>query len=132
MPGTTPVYGLPYQDPEDPPNGPNLGQDLAEATEAALQDLAALVAAVPKVKAGEVSVSFSSANNNSRSVSFGTTFTTPPAVSANINTGDGSASGWQARAYNITTTGFSLLVFHSTGVAGTWSNIPVTWIAVAK
>lgn len=36
MSGSTPVYGLPYQDPLDPPNGPTLGQDIAEAVEAAL------------------------------------------------------------------------------------------------
>lgn len=34
MPGTTPAYGLPYQTNDDPPNGPTLGQDLAEAVEA--------------------------------------------------------------------------------------------------
>lgn len=37
MPGATPVYGLPYQTTADPPNGPVLGQDLAEAVEAELQ-----------------------------------------------------------------------------------------------
>lgn len=33
MAGTTPIYGFPYQELSDPPHGPNLGQDLAEALE---------------------------------------------------------------------------------------------------
>lgn len=33
MPGSTPTYGLPYQTNTDPPNGPTLGQNLAEAVE---------------------------------------------------------------------------------------------------
>lgn len=36
MPGSTSVYGLPYQTTDDPPHGPNLGQDLAEAVETQL------------------------------------------------------------------------------------------------
>lgn len=33
MPGTTPIYGLPYQSLGDPPHGPNLGQELAGTVE---------------------------------------------------------------------------------------------------
>lgn len=36
MPGTTPVYGIPYQSLSDPPNGPDLGQDLAGTVETEL------------------------------------------------------------------------------------------------
>lgn len=36
---TTPIYGLPYQSLSDPPNGPTLGEDLANAVEAELQRL---------------------------------------------------------------------------------------------
>jgi hypothetical protein len=46
MPGSTPVYALPYQTLTDPPNGPDLGEDLAGAVETQLQrvdtDLSAL------------------------------------------------------------------------------------------
>lgn len=132
MPGTTAVYGLPYLELTDAPDIAGATEDLAEATETALQTVSGQVAAVPKVKAGELNVSFSSANNNSRAVGFGTTFTTPPAVAVNINTGDGSAASWVARAYLITTTGFQLLVFSANGSNSAWSNIPVQWIAVAK
>lgn len=36
MPGTTPTFGLPYQTSSDQPDGPVLGQQLAEAVEAVL------------------------------------------------------------------------------------------------
>lgn len=36
MPGSTTTYGLPYQLAADAPDGPSLGQDLAEAVEALL------------------------------------------------------------------------------------------------
>ncbi|MEO3929956.1 hypothetical protein ABGB07_39815 [Micromonosporaceae bacterium B7E4] len=49
MSGTTPVYGLPYQSTDDPPDGPALGEDLALAVESELQridgDIADLSAA---------------------------------------------------------------------------------------
>jgi len=46
MAGSTPVYAFPYQGVNDSPNGPDLGQDLAEAVEAALQNTDANVAAL--------------------------------------------------------------------------------------
>lgn len=42
---TTPTYGWPYQSLTDPPDGPNLGEDLALAIEATVSALAATVAA---------------------------------------------------------------------------------------
>lgn len=48
MPGDTTRYSFPYQSVGDPPDGPSLGQDLAEAIEAALgpvDDAAAAVTA---------------------------------------------------------------------------------------
>lgn len=36
MPGSTPVYGIPYQSASDSPNGPTLGQDLAGTVETEL------------------------------------------------------------------------------------------------
>lgn len=44
--GATPVYALPYQGINDSPNGPDLGQDLAEATEAVILARAAEIAAL--------------------------------------------------------------------------------------
>lgn len=42
---TTPTYGWPYQSLTDPPDGPNLGEDLALAIEATIAALAATVTA---------------------------------------------------------------------------------------
>ena len=39
MPAITPVYGFPFQTLTDPPDGPNLGEDLALAVEAALRSV---------------------------------------------------------------------------------------------
>jgi hypothetical protein len=44
--GATPVYALPYQGINDSPNGPDLGQDLAEAVEAVILARAAEIAAL--------------------------------------------------------------------------------------
>lgn len=46
MPGSTTTYGLPYQTLSDPPHGPNLGQDLAEAVEDELVRIDAAAAAL--------------------------------------------------------------------------------------
>jgi hypothetical protein len=46
MAGSTPVYALPYQGVNDSPNGPDLGQDLAEAAEAVILARAAEIAAL--------------------------------------------------------------------------------------
>lgn len=44
---TTPIYGLPYQSLTDPPDGPNLGEDLALAVEDELARIDGDVSAVP-------------------------------------------------------------------------------------
>ncbi|KOX45258.1 hypothetical protein [Actinoplanes missouriensis] len=43
MVDSTPIYGLPYQEDDDPPNGPLLSQSLAEAAEAAIRDVGRVV-----------------------------------------------------------------------------------------
>lgn len=39
MAGVTPIYGFPYQEAADPPDGASLGEDLAEAVETALDSV---------------------------------------------------------------------------------------------
>lgn len=68
MPGTTPIYQLPFQTLTDPPHGPNLGQALAQGVEAQLIRVTAaryqadgsgnlpLVAAVTDVPGASVAV----------------------------------------------------------------------------
>ena len=46
MPASTPVYGWPYQSLPDPPDGPNLGEDLALAIEGTVQSLQSQLAAM--------------------------------------------------------------------------------------
>lgn len=53
-------------------------------------------------------------------------FTTAPNVHANINSTAGVAAGWNARATNVTASGFTLLLF---GPSATWAGIPVQWTA---
>lgn len=86
---------------------------------------------VPPMKRGSVNVNFTSQTSFTTAVSFGATFPTAPQVSVNINSGDGTASRWSARAININTTGFTLFVYNESGSpAQTWVNIPVGYIAV--
>lgn len=44
--GATPVYALPYQEINDSPNGPDLGEDLAQAVETVILARAAEIAAL--------------------------------------------------------------------------------------
>jgi len=53
---TTPTYGWPYQSLSDPPDGPNLGEDLALAIEATVAALAATVAAAAAATIARVPV----------------------------------------------------------------------------
>jgi len=81
---------------------------------------------------GATSVSFSNANSNTSSVSFGYTFPGIPTVMTNIHTGAGDAARWGSRAISTTTTGFTLLVFAPTTATVSWSGIEVTWEAIYR
>jgi len=84
MPGSTPVYNLPYQTAGDPPNGPSLGQDLAEAVE---EQLVRIDTTVQPVDA------YQAANDTTTSTSYfagtthGTAFTAPPSGKVYITVG---------------------------------------------
>lgn len=77
MPGTTPIYGLPYQSLDDPPHGPNLGQNLAEAVETEL----ARIDATPKptqINDFTSIASFSNTTPAAGTPAAGFSFTAPP------------------------------------------------------
>lgn len=76
---------------------------------------------------GSKSVSFTAVNSSLINVVFATPFTAAPKVFTNINSNAGATAQWHSRAVNITTTGFTILVFAAT--AGTWSNVEVQWSA---
>lgn len=62
-------------------------------------------------------------------ITFTHAFTLAPQVNCNINSGAGSTARWVARAFNITTTGFTYFVFAADSVASTWVNVALTWAA---
>lgn len=83
-------------------------------------------------QAGTELVTFSTLDSYTVAVVFPVPFTSVPVMPApNINTGAGSAGRWDARAINVTATGFTLWVFsNATGATSSWSNIPVMWTAL--
>lgn len=78
---------------------------------------------------GTVSVTFAALSATTVVVNFGFTFPTAPTVVTNIDSGSGSTARWETRAITITTTGFTLFAYQSQAVAGSWTDIPVSWIA---
>lgn len=67
----------------------------------------------PQAQAGVVSMTVAAAASTTTDVVFATPFRAAPAVSTNINDGTAATSGWASRAFNITTTGFTLFIFGS-------------------
>lgn len=78
---------------------------------------------------GTVSMSFSSLNSSTTVVNFGFTFPGTPTIMTNIDSGAGSTARWESRAIFPTTTGFTMFVYQSQATAGSWTDIPVSWIA---
>lgn len=80
---------------------------------------------------GITPVSFTGQTSFTVNVNFPASFTATPSVTTNIASGAGNTTRWGSRAYNVTTTGFTLFVFRGDATDGpeTWSNIPVHWIA---
>jgi len=73
MPGSTPVYGLPYQTSVDAPDGPALGENLALAVEAELERIDAAVAALESPTAVTVQAEQTAAITGISSTSYTTT-----------------------------------------------------------
>ena len=81
---------------------------------------------------GTVSLSLTGVNSFTQSVSYGGTFPTAPVVVPNIDSGSGTTARWVARAINAGPSSFTMFVFAADAVVGTWSNIPVSWVATAR
>lgn len=76
---------------------------------------------------------FTALDNFTATVSFGFTFPTAPKVVTNITSGAGETGRWDSRAFNITTTSFTLFVYsNASGSTNTWSSIPVDWVATYR
>lgn len=78
---------------------------------------------------GSVEMSFASTNASTMVVNFGFTFPGVPTVMTNIDSGAGATARWETRAITILTTGFTLFAYQSQATAGTWTDVPVSWIA---
>lgn len=74
-------------------------------------------------------VNFSTLSSFTVAVSFSFTFPGVPTVMTNIDVGSAATARWESRAITITTTGFTLFVYQSQAVSGSWIDVPVSWIA---
>lgn len=83
-------------------------------------------------RSGTQLVSFTGVSSFSTSVNFGFTFPAFPRMTVDIASGAGETARWEGRAFNITTTSFTLFMYSSDNTTDTWSNIPVTWIATYR
>lgn len=81
---------------------------------------------------GTESVSFSTKSSHTVTVEFTHTFSSAPLVFTNIASSSGTTSRWISRAVDITTTDFVLWVITGASAQGdgSWSSIPVQWIAI--
>jgi hypothetical protein len=83
-------------------------------------------------RTGSVNVSFTSLSSTTALVSFGFTFPSPPNVTTNIASAAGETARWGSRAFNVTTTGYTLFVFQNQATTSTWTGIPVSWTATYR
>lgn len=76
-------------------------------------------------------VSFTAASSFLQPVSFSLVFPAAPVVTTDINSQLGVTNPWITEATVVTPTGFTIWC-RSGGVAATWSNVPVDWVATAR
>lgn len=81
---------------------------------------------------GVTPVSFTAVASAVTAVTFARPFIVAPTVTTNINSGAGATTNWASRAFNVTTTGFSLWTFNPAGVASTWAAVNVQWAALVN
>ncbi len=74
-------------------------------------------------------VNFSTLSSFTVAVNYSFTFPGVPTVVTNVDVGTGATARWETRAITITTTGFTLFVYQSQAVSGSWVDVPVSWIA---
>lgn len=135
--GTTSNYALPYPAATDPPDGATQIQALATAVDTNLKTVDNKVVAIPKIQAGQVSVTpggtainfFSGSGQYYRgtaTVTFATAFSATPAITVSAAT---SVPGTflEASVSGASATGFTINVAR----VDTTSQ-PVYWIAVSQ
>lgn len=90
-----------------------------------------IIGMVAERESGSVTLTFASATTFTQAVTFERPFLQVPVVLTNINASSSTTRPWISRAYDITTTGFTLWVFAGDGLADAWTNQIVQWIAFA-
>lgn len=87
---------------------------------------------IVSIQAGAKAMTFTSQTSQTGSVTFPEEFASAPIVVLSIGSRAAETTRWDCRPYDITTTGFNLIVYRGDGSDGaqTWSAIPVNWIAV--
>lgn len=92
-----------------------------------------MVGQVAMWETGSTAITFAAATSNSTVVTFNRPFISTPRVFLNINSGSGNTSFWAAKAFNITTTGFTLNLLKQSGLAANaWSGHAVQWLAMSQ
>lgn len=80
----------------------------------------------PVSQAGSIFMSVTAAASATANVAFAWPFTRLPTVVPNINNGGGAVASWNSRAYNVSLTGFTMVIF---GPSSTFANVEVQWLA---
>ena len=126
MPGSTPVYNLPYLELDDPPDIASATQDLAEDTEAALQTVAQQ--GKQRVRGGSVNWSTSaSTTSGTLTATFSPAFSAPPAFTTQVVSGSGGAIRATVLVLSISASQAQFRVDLNAAATASGS---VSWIAV--
>jgi hypothetical protein len=80
------------------------------------------------VEATTETITFSSREDYFKDITFTTPFSAKPVVTVSLSSGTGPTAGWNVRAYQISTTKFTLWCFRP-GNPGAWSGVDVGWTA---
>ena len=81
---------------------------------------------------GVASMTFAAVTSATLVVNFGFTFPAIPTIMTNIDSGAGPTARWESRAITATTTGFTMFVYQSQALTGSWTDIPVSWVATYR
>lgn len=82
-------------------------------------------------QAGQLTVSFTSLSSYTLPVTFPVAFPVAPIMNVEIASGAGSTGRFEARAINVTSSGWTLFILLTDTAEGvdTWATIPVHWTA---
>lgn len=92
-----------------------------------------MIGQVAMWETGANAITFASATSFTQVITFNRPFLSPPRVFININSGSGNTSFWFAKAFNITTTQFTLSLSKQSGLAANaWTGHSVQYLAMSQ